>query len=105
LKGLRKGRGAYFGPPGKLALTFLKAHTGLSDRKLVEILNGNFEYQMFLGIFLDPERLHDFKFVSKIRTPRTKFLVQKVKYFVYMHKRKKPWKNGQKDKESFLSAG
>ena len=68
LKEPRKGRGAYFNPQGKLALMFLKAYTGLSDRKLVEHLNGSFDYQMFCGIFLGPERLPDFKFVSRIRT-------------------------------------
>ena len=47
---------------------FLKSYTGLSDRKLVEHLNGSFEFQMFCGIFLGPDRLPDFKFVSKIRT-------------------------------------
>ena len=32
LKEPRKGRGAYFSPQGKLALMFLKAYSGLSDR-------------------------------------------------------------------------
>jgi hypothetical protein len=152
---------------------FLKAYTGLSDRKMVEHLNGSFEFQMFCGIFLGPERLVDFKFVSKvrtelagklqistvqqafakawkpylqhpniimedatcyesyiryptnikllwecvdwmygqmkltckylkIRTPRTKFLEQKEKYFDYMRKRKKPWKETVKRTRSLL---
>ena len=173
LKEPRKGRGAYFSPQGKLALMFLKAYTGLSDRKLVEHLNGSFEFQMFCGIFLGPERLPDFKFVSKIRTemagklqistvqqafakawkpymqhpniiledatcyesymryptnikliwecvdwihgqikltckalkirsPRTKYLEQKDKYFAYMRKRKKPWKETVKRTRSLL---
>ena len=173
LKEPRKGRGAYFSPQGKLALMFLKAYTSLSDRKLVEHLNGSFEFQMFCGIFLGPERLVDFKFVSKIRTelaeklqistvqqafakawkphiqqpnvmledatcyesyiryptnikliwecvdwmygqmkltckylkirtPRTKFLEQKEKYFDYMRKRKKPWKDTVKRTRSLL---
>jgi hypothetical protein len=68
LKEPRKGRGAYFSPQGKLALMFLKAYTRSSDRKLVELLNGNFDYQMFCGIFLGPGRLSDYKFISKIRT-------------------------------------
>jgi len=68
LKEPRKGRGAYFSPQGKLALMFLKAYTSQSDRKLVELLNGSFVFQMFCGIFLGPERLPDYKFVSKIRT-------------------------------------
>ncbi len=36
LKEQRKGRNALFSPQGKLALMFLKAYTGLSDRKLYE---------------------------------------------------------------------
>jgi hypothetical protein len=63
-----KGRFANFSPQGKLALMFLKAYTGLSDRKLYEHLNGSIHYQMFCGIFLGPEKLPDFKIVSRIRT-------------------------------------
>ena len=173
LKEPRKGRGAYFRPQGKLALMFLKAYTGLSDRKLIEHFNGSIEYQMFCGVFLGPERLPDFKFVSrirtelssklqistvqqvfakawkpyiqhpnivledatcyesylryptnikliwecvdwmygqmkltckylKIRTPRTKYLEQKDKYFAYMRKRKKPWNQTVKRTRSLL---
>lgn len=64
----RKGRTANFSPQGKLALMFLKAYTGLSDRKLIEHLNGSIQYQMFCGIFLGPDKLPDFKIVSRIRT-------------------------------------
>jgi hypothetical protein len=152
---------------------FLKAYTGLSDRKLIELVNGSIEYQLFCGIFLGPEKLVDFKFVSRIRselssklrlnevqytlarawkpyikqpnvvledatcyesyiryptnvkllwecaswmyaqmkitckylkipTPRTKFLEQKDKYFAYMRKRKKPWKETVKRTRSLL---
>jgi len=173
LKEVRKGRSAYFSPQGKLALMFLKAYTSLSDRKLIEALNGNIEYQMFCGIFLGPEKLVDYKFVSRIRTklssklplnetqyilarawkpyikqpnvvledatcyesylryptnvkllwecvdwmyaqmklsckhlkiptPRTKFLEQKDKYFAYMRKRKKSWKETTKRTRSLL---
>jgi len=173
LKEPRKGRDANFSPQGKLALMFLKAYTGLSDRKLIEHLNGSIQYQMFCGIFLGPERLPDFKIVSRIRTelsgklhvstnqhilakawkpyiqhrnvvmedatcyesymryptnvkllwecvdwmysqmkltckylkiptPRTKYLEQKDKYFAYMRKRKKPWKETTKRTRSLL---
>ena len=68
IKNKRKGRTALFSPQGKVALMFLKSYTGLSDRKLVENLNGNIQYQMFCGIFLGPDRLNDFKIVSRIRT-------------------------------------
>ena len=68
LKEQRNGRAANFSPQGKLALMFLKAYSGLSDRKLIEHLNGSIQYQLFCGIFLGPEKLPDFKIVSKIRT-------------------------------------
>lgn len=68
LKEQRKGRYALFSPQGKLALMFLKAYTGLSDRKLYEHLNGSIQYQMFCGIFLGPDKLPDFKIISRIRT-------------------------------------
>jgi hypothetical protein len=68
LKENRKGRSSQFSPQGKLALMFLKAYTGLSDRKLYEHLNGSIQYQLFCGIFLGPEKLADFKIISRIRT-------------------------------------
>jgi hypothetical protein len=68
LKEQRNGRVSNFSPQGKLALMFLKAYSGLSDRKLMEHLNGSIQYQLFCGIFLGPGKLPDFKIVSKIRT-------------------------------------
>ena len=44
-----KGRNALFNPKGKLAVMFLKSYTGFSDRKLIENINGNLQYQMFCG--------------------------------------------------------
>ena len=173
LKDNRKGRFSQFSPQGKLALMFLKAYTGLSDRKLYEHLNGSIHYQLFCGIFLGPEKLEDFKIISRIRTqlarklnirvvqdvlakawkpymentnivledatcyesylrfptnvkllwesidwmhgqikltckrlkiptPRTKYLEQKEKYFVYMRNRKKSWKQTTKRTRSLL---
>ena len=46
----RLGRRNIFSPSAKIALMFLKAYTGFSDRQLVEHLNGNIHYQMFCGI-------------------------------------------------------
>ena len=69
LKPSKVGRKSLFDLQGQLALMFLKAYTGLSDRKLIEQLNGNIDYQLFCGVLLSPaERLIDFKIVSKIRT-------------------------------------
>jgi hypothetical protein len=57
-----------FSTQGKLALMFQKAYTGLSDRKLIEHLNSSMQSQMFCGIFLGPDKLSDFKIVSRFRT-------------------------------------
>ena len=64
----RRGRKTLFSRQGELALMFLKSYTSLSDRKLIEQLNGNIDYQLFCGVLLSPgERLQDYKIVSKIR--------------------------------------
>jgi hypothetical protein len=173
LRHQRYGRVATFSSQGKLALMFLKAYSGFSDRKLMEHLNGNVQYQLFCGILLGPEKLSDFKIVSKIRSelarklqvsttqqilanawkpyikqpnvlledatcyesyirnpsdvkllwecvewmhgqlkktcrhlkipaPRTKYIQQKEKYFVYMRMRKKPWNQTVKRIRSLL---
>ena len=44
------GRRSYFTPEGKIALMFLKMYTGLSCPKLMEQLNGNIHYQMFISV-------------------------------------------------------
>jgi hypothetical protein len=63
----RKGPDRIFSPQGMLALMFLKSYVGCSDRKLINYLNGNIDFQMFCGIFLGPERINNFKIVSDIR--------------------------------------
>lgn len=68
LKENRKGPSRMFSSEGMLALMFLKAYTGCSDRKLIEYLNGNIDFQMFCGIYLGCERIENFKIVSEIRT-------------------------------------
>jgi transposase-like protein DUF772/DDE family transposase len=88
LKEKRKGRASQFSPQGKLALMFLKAYTGLSDRKLYEHLNGSIQYQLFCGIFLGPEKLADFKIISKIRTE----LARKLNIRVVQDVLAKAWK-------------
>ena len=63
-----KGPQCIFCPRGKLALMFLKNYSGLSDRKLVEQLNGNIHYQIFCNLILEPGQLiSNFKIVSQIR--------------------------------------
>ena len=69
LKLSKVGRKALFDSQGQLALMFLKSYTDLSDRKLIEQLNANIDYQLFCGVLLSPgERLVDYKITSKIRT-------------------------------------
>lgn len=64
----KKGPRRVFSPEGMLALMFLKSYVGCSDRKLIEYLNGNIDFQMFCGIFLGFERIDNYKVVSEIRT-------------------------------------
>ena len=83
IKDKRKGRNSLFSPQGKLALMFLKSYTGLSDRKLIEQLNANYEYQYFCDIEILPEnKISNFKIVSEIRVEISKtldiFKAQKV---------------------------
>ena len=67
IKEEQEGRKFLFPPQGRLALMFLKNYSGLSDRKLIEHLNGNIEWQFFCGIFLGFNRIHNYKIVSQIR--------------------------------------
>jgi len=88
LKENRKGRSSQFSPQGKLALMFLKAYSGLSDRKLYEHLNGSIQYQLFCGIILGPDKLTDFKIISRFRTE----IAQKLNIRVTQDILAKAWK-------------
>jgi hypothetical protein len=63
----KKGPARVFSPQGMLSLMFLKSYVGCSDKKLIEYLNGNIDFQMFCGIFLGTDRIHNYKIVSEIR--------------------------------------
>ncbi len=64
----RFGRRNIFSPSAKIALMILKSYTGLSDRHLVEHLDGNIHYQMFCCIMIDPSfPITNYKIVSAIR--------------------------------------
>lgn len=67
IKEYRKGPSKHFSPQGMVALMFLKSYVGCSDKKLIEYLNGNIDFQLFCGIFLGPERISNYKIISKIR--------------------------------------
>lgn len=61
------GRKSYFSPEGKVALMFLKSHTGLSAPKLMEQLNANLHYQIFCGIRISSANpLTNYKLIDNI---------------------------------------
>ena len=62
-----KGTKNYFSPRGKLALMFLKHYACCSDKRLIEQLNANIDYQFFCDIHLGHHRLINYKIVSQIR--------------------------------------
>lgn len=64
----KKGPSRIFSPKGMIALMFLKSYVGCSDRKLIEHLNGNIHFQLFCDIWLQGERLTNYKIVSQVRT-------------------------------------
>ena len=62
------GRKSYFSREGKIALMLLKSYSGMSDKRLIEQINGSIYYQLFCGIFIRPGlEIKDVKLVSKIR--------------------------------------
>lgn len=68
IKPKRYGRPMDIPPQGRIALMFLKNYSGFSDRKLIEQLNGNPEWQMFCGIYLGHHRIENYKIDSQIRS-------------------------------------
>ena len=56
-----------FSPKGRIGLMILKHYACCSDRKLIEQLNSNIDYQFFCDIHLGITRLTNFKIVSQIR--------------------------------------
>jgi hypothetical protein len=99
LRNNHNGRESIFTSQGKLALMFLKAYTSFSDRKLIENLNGNLEYQLFCGIFLGPEKLVDYKIVSRIRTDLAKHLKVNTSQQILAQ----AWKPYMKDTQILMS--
>lgn len=80
----KKGPVPIFSPQGKLALMFLKHYAACSDKRLVEQLNGNIDYQFFCGIHLGNGRLANYKIVSEIRCELAKKLdIDKVQQALF----------------------
>ena len=98
LTGPRKGPKPIFSAKGKLALMFLKNYSGYSDRRLMEDLNGNLEWQFFCGIYLGTDRLTNFKIISEIRSELAKKLdMDKVQKVLFEH-----WSLCIEDKHSIV---
>lgn len=68
LKPGKKGPSSIFSSKGKIALMFLKNYSGCSDKRLIDQVNSNIDYQFFSDIYLGAEhRLTNYKIVSEIR--------------------------------------
>lgn len=86
LKEPKKGPRSIFSAKGKLALMFLKNYSGCSDRRLMEGLNGNLDWQFFCGIYLGSGRLTNFKIIGEVRTRLSEKLdMDKVQETFYGH--------------------
>lgn len=93
------GPTSIFSPKGKLALMFLKHYGCCSDRRLIEQLNGNLEWQFFCGIYLGSERLENFKIVSEVRCQlAAKLHMDQVQQIFYEH-----WSPYMKDRHSLTT--
>lgn len=55
----KKGRNCLFSPKGRLGLMFLKHYSNCSDRKLIEQLNSNLDYQFFCDIPFYKVHMHN----------------------------------------------
>jgi len=94
--GIQKGPEVHLLPKGKLALMFLKHYGCCSDRRLMEQLNGNLDWQFFCDIYLGADRLDNFKMISEIRCELAgKLDMDKVQRAFYGH-----WSPHMKDKGS-----
>jgi hypothetical protein len=68
IKDYAKGTISHFSPKGKLGLMILKNYMGCSDKRLIEQLNGNINFQFFCDIVIPFDApLTNFKIVSQIR--------------------------------------
>ena len=81
-----KGTKNYFSPKGKLGLMFLKHYACCSDKRLIEQLNANIDYQFFCDIHLGYHRLTNYKIVSQIRCElSTKLNIAKTEKVLFNH--------------------
>ena len=67
LKESIQGSKMLFSPKGRIALMFLKHYCCQSDKRLIEQLNSNIDYQFFCDLHLGFHRITNYKIVSQIR--------------------------------------
>lgn len=69
------GKKAIFSLRGKIALMFLKSHSGLSDKDLIGRLNTDYSYQYFCNMIISPlHQIKDESIVSRIRIELSKYI-------------------------------
>ena len=87
LKESLKGPQSIFSGRGKIALMFLKHFALVSDKKLIDQLNANQDYQIFCDIVIPPNaRLENYKIVSEIRCELAKKLdIEEVQELLAEH--------------------
>ena len=86
LKESSKGSKMLFSPKGRLALMFLKHYCSQSDKRLIEQLNSNIDYQFFCDIHLGFNRITNFKIVRQIRCElASKLSIDKMEQVLYRY--------------------
>ena len=96
----RRGPKPFFSAEGKVALMFLKMHTGLSAPKLLEQLNGNVHYQIFCDISINPLRpLTNYKLIDDIASE----LADKLRIQQQQDLLAEAWKPYMKDLDTFYT--
>ena len=96
----KRGPKPFFSAEGKVALMFLKMHTGLSAPKLLEQLNGNVHYQIFCDIYINPLRpLTNYKLIDDIAGE----LSDKLKIQQQQDILAEAWKPYMKDLDTFYT--
>ena len=96
----RRGPKPFFSAEGKVALMFLKMHTGLSAPKLLEQLNGNVHYQIFCDISINPLRpLTNYKLIDDIASE----LADRLRIQQQQNLLAEAWKPYMKDLDTFYT--
>lgn len=95
-----RGQKPEFDLQGKIALQFLKAKSGFSDKDLMERISTDYSYQFFCGVYYRPEdQVPGFKLISDIRCE----LAQRLKVGDFQKVLAGAWKPYMKDTNIMLS--